>query len=300
MARVTVAAYAGDTAALVWIAEDQGFFADAGLDVEIKQFEAGKLAADALWAGEADLSTSAAFVLVSRSFAGPDAKVLATVASSETNFLVGRRDRGIERPEDLAGKTVGVTRGSAGEFFLGRFLDFNNLRADDITVVDRPPSGLVQGIADGTLDAAVTWNPNAFEMRRRLGDQAAVFPAQGGQELYFLLLADAGWLAENETSARAFLAALSRAEAFAEERPGDVRSLLIRLFGYDPGYADHALETHRFTVEMPQALIISLENQARWAIESGLAAAGRVPNYLDFLHLGALDAVRPVAVTVIR
>ncbi len=58
--KITLAAYAGETAALVYVAEDQGYFEENGLDVTIKDYESGKAAADALIEGEVDIATSAA------------------------------------------------------------------------------------------------------------------------------------------------------------------------------------------------------------------------------------------------
>lgn len=46
--QITLAAYAGDTGALVYIALEKGYFTANGLDVTVKDYEAGKLAADAL------------------------------------------------------------------------------------------------------------------------------------------------------------------------------------------------------------------------------------------------------------
>ena len=47
--RITLAAYAGDTGLLVFLAQDLGLFRNNGLEVTIKEYEAGKLAADALY-----------------------------------------------------------------------------------------------------------------------------------------------------------------------------------------------------------------------------------------------------------
>ncbi len=47
--KITLAAYAGETAALVYVAEDQGFFEKYGLEVTIKDYESGKAAAGALF-----------------------------------------------------------------------------------------------------------------------------------------------------------------------------------------------------------------------------------------------------------
>ena len=47
--RVSVAAYAGDTGLLVYLAQAQKYFSHNGLDVTISNYEAGKLAVDALF-----------------------------------------------------------------------------------------------------------------------------------------------------------------------------------------------------------------------------------------------------------
>ena len=51
--KITVAAAAYLTGALVYVAEDQGYFEENGLEVTIKDYESGKAAADALIDGEA-------------------------------------------------------------------------------------------------------------------------------------------------------------------------------------------------------------------------------------------------------
>ena len=106
VSKLILAAYAGDTGALVYVAQEQGYFADNGLDVTIKDYEAGKLAADAVLVGEADISTSADIVLVSNSFEHDDLRILGTVALAEINDLVTRKDSGINEPSDLKGKKI--------------------------------------------------------------------------------------------------------------------------------------------------------------------------------------------------
>ncbi|MBN4083052.1 ABC transporter substrate-binding protein [bacterium AH-315-B06] len=100
--KLTLGATIGST--LVWVAENQGYFADFGLDVTIKQYQAGKLAADALSVGEVDVSTSADFVIVKKSFQEKDLRIIATISKLNTMGFIGRRDRGIEKTLDLKGK----------------------------------------------------------------------------------------------------------------------------------------------------------------------------------------------------
>ena len=120
------------TGALIYVAEDQGFFEENGLDVTIKGYASGKACADALINGEADIATSAGFVFVSHSFDHTDLRVFGTVATAQVKELVARKDKGITTIGDLVGKKIGVTGKSGAEFLLGVFLAFNALSYEDV------------------------------------------------------------------------------------------------------------------------------------------------------------------------
>jgi hypothetical protein len=49
---------------------------------------------------------------------------------------------------------------------------------------------------------------------------------------------------------------------------------------------------------LDQFTLISLEDQARWAIRNRLTDAEKVPNYLDYIYPGVLKAVKPEAVKI--
>lgn len=297
---ITLGAYAGDTASLVWIAEDQGYFPANGLDVTIKEYEAGKLAADALLADEVDIATAAEFVLVSNSFDHDDLRVLGTVATATVVELVARIDRGIQHPSDLKDKSVGVTRKSAGEFFLGRFLLFNGVSLQDVEIVDLNPSEIVEAISNGEIDAALTWDPNIYEIKNRLGENGVSWPGQSGQDFYFILIGKEGWIKTHSSAVERFLKAIIQAEEFVKGNNEEARQLIEQRFDYEPAYMQYSWSKHGFVVTLPQALIIAMEDEARWRIENRLTDKTMVPNYLDFIYIDALEAVNPEAVTMIR
>ena len=292
-------AYAGDTGALAWLAHEHGLFAAHGLDVEMVPFEAGKLAVDALLAGDVDVATAAEFVVVSNSFEHPELRILATVAIANNNELVARRDR-VREPQDLVGRRIGVTRKSAGEFLLGVFLTLNGLNVSDVELVDLPPSAIVTDLLAGTIDAGFTWDPNVYRMRQELADNAVGWPGQRWQQYYFVLVTTDRWLAEHPAAARALLEAVLASEQRAGEDPEDSKARLARRFGYDAAYVDYSWPRHDFLVELPQALLLAMEEQARWRIENGLSPAGSIPNYLSTLATAPLAELRPQTVTVIR
>jgi NitT/TauT family transport system substrate-binding protein len=52
-------------------------------------------------------------------------------------------------------------------------------------------------------------------------------------------------------------------------------------------------------VTLDQSLILALEDESRWARKRGLTAKGEVLNFLDYIHLDGLKAVKPEAVRIL-
>jgi NitT/TauT family transport system substrate-binding protein len=295
---VTVAA--GKSAVLVYVAQDQGFFQENGLDVEIEDYDAGKLAADALLAGEADIATAAEAVLVSNSFDHDDVRGWAVIAGYQIQELIARKDRGIDEIADIKDKKLGVTRKSAAEFALGRFLTLNHLSFQDVEIVDLTPAEIVDAMGSGDIDAALTWEPHIYTLKQALGTTAISWPADSGQDTCFVLISKDAWLKAHPSAAERFLRALSQAETYVEDNDAEVRKFLQERFDYDPDYLQSVWPKYEYSVSLPQALLGTLEDQARWRIENGLTDDTDVPNFLDFLYLDALEATKPEAVTIIR
>lgn len=296
--KITLAAYAGDTGALVYVAEEKGFFEKNGLEVTIKDYESGKAAADALIAGEADISTSADFVFVSNSFDHADLRILGTVATEEVKELVARKDKGITTTDDLIGKKIGVTKKSGGEFALGRFLIFNGLSLRDIELVDLKPQEMVVAISNSDIDAAFTWDPNVYNIKEGLGDNAISWP--GGQDFYFVSLTKEDWIENNSAAAERFMKSLVEAEDYIQDNSEESKEFVKDRFGYGSDYMDYSWPKQEFTVILEQAMLIALEDQARWRIKNKLTEATEVPNYLDYIYLDALEKVKPEAIGIIR
>ncbi len=192
--KITFAAHSGDVGSLVYVAEEQGYFRDSGLDVTFKSYEAGKLATDALLTGKADISVGSDFVFASNSFDNPDLRIFGTISVAQDCKLIARKDHGINKPEDLKGKKIGITKKSSGEFYLGRFLTFLNLSITDVEIFDLKPSEIIEAITKGDIDAALTWEPYIYNIRKKLGENVIIWPGQSGQDFYFLLITKKDWL----------------------------------------------------------------------------------------------------------
>jgi len=297
--KVILASYQGDTGMMVYLAEELGYFQQQGLDVEFLHFEAGKLAADALIADKADIATSADSVFVSNSFAHPELRILSTIAIFKNNGLLVRKDKGINILKDLKGKKVGVTRKSTGEYNLSVLLTFNALQMNDIELVDLNPSEIVEALVEGDIDAGFTWEPNLYNAKKALNENAIIFK-NDVPEIRFLLLSKARWIEKNPGTAARFIKALRRAEIYIEQHPEKARTFVMQKFGYSEDFMVASWQDHRFVIRLSQSLLNILDNHAKWRMEQGLTDAEMMPNYLDYIYADALHEAKPDAVTFIR
>ncbi len=290
----------GEYAALILIAQDQGYFRAAGLDVAITEYPSGPAAVADLLAGKLDTAMGADFAGVRNSFAGQDLKILATMSKSEAFFMVARRDHGINTEADLKGKKIGVTRKTVGEFYVGQFLTFNKLALRDVTIVDLPQQDLVEAVKAGHIDAAVLFEPNAYRAGSLLGSNAVRWSVQSGQSIYALLYGTSKLTTQRPQVIKRYLQAAVQAEQFVKTHDAEARSIVAKRLGYDAAYIDYIWPKFNFTVSLDQELLLNMDDEARWAIENNLTTSTKPPNYLRMLYLPALEAVKPEGITIIR
>lgn len=296
--KVTLAAT--PTALLVWIADAKGFFKDEGLDITIELFQSGSFAADALVEKRVDLSTTSEAAFASRSFEHSQLRILATLSSSETARLIGRRDRGITTAQDLVGKRIGITRKSISDFLLSRYLTLNGIDQAKVELVDLPPKSIANSLIKGEIDAGLTWEPSIHQAEVGLGDQSVTLPDQEGQHFYFLLLTSAEWVERNRETAEKILQALIRAERFAIEQMQQAMTAINARFDYESGYLKRLWPQHNLHVSLPQDLLFVLDEQARWRIQRRFVQAKTTPNYISNIELRPLAAVSPVSVGIVH
>jgi len=259
--------------------------------VTIKGYDAGKLAAEALLVGEADISTTADVAFVGKSFDNPDIRILGAIDQGFLHEIVARKDKGITNPADLAGKKIGITKGTTGEFFLRIFLTFNGLSLKDVEVVGLEPSEIVDAINKGEIDAGSTWNPFVHQIKQNFGDEVVRWESQCGQPMYFILLTKEKWLNENKETAERFIRSLIQAEEFIKQNNIEARDIITQELGFESSYHNAIWKNYELSITFSQALLIAMEDQARWRINNRLTDATEIPNYLDYIYLDALEEV---------
>ena len=90
------------------------------------------------------------------------------------------------------------------------------------------------------------------------------------------------------------------AEAFMNARPQESLGLTAAWLKVDAAALEPTWKEFDFRINLLQSHLITLEDEARWAVSRGYAARGPAPNFLSQLYMDALLAVQPERVTVIR
>jgi NitT/TauT family transport system substrate-binding protein len=299
--KINIGVTSPDLSALIWVAEKKGYFIENGLDVNIEEhiFSGGIL--KGIVAGELDLGTTmevsfAMDELVDRG----DMKIVSVIAKSDRTEFIARKDHGIEKLSDLRGKKVGVTPNTNAEFFLAEFLIFNNMMLNDIEVVHLNPQELVSSITNGSIDAAITWTTNVYPIITALGNNAIIWPAQSGQSSNWVLVASQHFIAKSPEAIERFVQALVDAEQYAQTNEQELYGIILSHQKITKDYLDYAEAKQQYVIELPQRLITLIEDLTRWAIKNNLTHRTFIPNYLDYIYPGALEKIKPEAITIIR
>jgi len=285
---------------LILVAEEQGYFTNNGLDIVEKMYPSGVAGLGGLLDHEVELVTGSEFALVGQVLSGKDICTIAAINRSAIEYLVGRVDRGISNVVDLEGKTVGVPLGSRPEFALHRFLYFQGVDVSELTLVDVPVAQSVDALVSGEVDAVAAWEPYTGEAKQRLGGQVVSWSVQEDQPSYNLVMSRADWTRENQELITRFLRSLVQAEAYVAVNPEAARALMREKYSYDEGHMANVWPEHSFSVLLDQALVVAMEDQARWILSQDLAGERQMPDFMTNICEEALEAVKPEAVSLIR
>ncbi len=287
---------------LLWIAEDQHFFSQNGLNVTLRKYDTGVGSLDGMLNGEADITVGVTeFPTVGKAFRKERIRTIGSVAKLDQIYLVGRKDRGIENVSDLKGKRVGTTSRTIAHFYLGRFLQLHGMNMKDITLVDvKTPAEWVNAVVDGDIDAVATAQPYANSAKERLGANAVIWPAQSSQPIFGLIVSTDEWITNHPEPVSRFLKSLAQAEEYAIRNPAEAKAIVQKLLNMDAAYMETVWSQNQFSLTLDQSLILAMEDEARWMIRNNLTSEKAVPNFLDYIYVDGLKAIKPESVNIIR
>jgi NitT/TauT family transport system substrate-binding protein len=288
-----------DSSALIYIADDQHFFADNGLNVTLKEYDAGLYAVDDLLNDKNDVAVATEIVIVGKALQQEKICSIGSIAKYQTHYIIGRKDRGIENFSDLKGKSIGFARGTSGEFYLGRYLELRAINQSDVTLVDVKPAQYTEAIGNGSVAAIIVWEPYVGPIKDRLGTNAAIWPAQSGQLGYWNAICMDDWAAQHPEAINRFLKSIDQAVEYTIDHPVESKAIVQKRLNADDAYIGSVWNNTRFGLSFDQSLIAAMDDEGRWMINNNLTDIKKVPDYGNYIYLNGMDTVKPGSVYII-
>ena len=296
--KLTIADGSIVNSAPVYVALGKGYFKREGLDVALQSFPSGKIALDHVIQGSATLATVSDVPIMFEAMKSNRITVLATISSTSTGYAIAmKRGSHVLTPSDLKGK-IGIAKGTAGEFFLDTFLAFHRIPKNQIQRVHVDIDKMFDALNKGEVDAVSTWDPYTERFKKEM-DVIFFY----GEELYKMtwnIAALKDFTEKKPDTVRKGLRALLEAEAFISKNPEESKRITAGYLKISEDALAGSWDLQRFRVNLGMSLLLNLEDEARWAIETRITDKTKVPNFLNLIYVKGLKSLKPEAVSIVQ
>ncbi len=269
------------------VANDKGFFEDAGLNVTAAIVTGGIQAAEAIVTGSADVAAMGDAPAVQLITKGIGAKIIGRIAGAEGMHRI-ISDVNITEPGDLEGKRVGMQQSSSSHGAFLQWCDANDVNTDDVTFVYLNPSYLAEAMYSGEIDAMVGSEPWAINTENLCGDRVHELGNSSGLGSSFpiVLVGSQKALAEKEEALTRLLEALDRANKYINDDWEEAMAICASHTGLSVGDQSRGSGLQFFELGFNSTDVQSMTMTAMGLLDFGKITA--VPVIMDHVDLSYL------------
>jgi ABC-type nitrate/sulfonate/bicarbonate transport system substrate-binding protein len=248
--------------------------------------------------GEVDFGTSSDSVIAFKSLENKGFVTHAMFVQSDNDVkLITRPSAKVSSAIDLKGKRIGVTQGTASEYFLSILLALEGLTTEDVELYHFKPDELVKGFTDNKVDAFVPWEPFAFQSTQLLNDQIKIHETKGLNTLSFNLVSLA---ADNllVNKATCIIEGLTLAIDYIAAHPEESKKIVIAELQLSPELIEWVWPDYIFKLSLNQSLMMSIKSQVIWAVDTQMRVHQEIPRVEHYIDSRAMLTVNPAAVNI--
>ena len=302
--KLTVGIQVSPAMTLVMVAEDKGFFNKAGVNVEIKEFTAGKFALQAFLGGSLDIAVSGEVPVTLSTLQGNKFRVLAQVVERTINEcrVIVRKEGNLDTPEKYFSakkRKLATSFGGGPEFFTYNFMMKHNIKNNEIELISQKPEDMPAALVNGTVDAISIFDPFARIAEIQMGDNGMTFADPDiYSELYVVDVMQKS-LDERPELFKAFIKGLYDAQFFIQNNPEESKKVLIKYTKLDQQVVDDIWNNFVYKPAINKLFIEYTTAEAKWYVKKGTFPPNtKIPNFRKILYPDILESIDPKAVSI--
>jgi ABC-type nitrate/sulfonate/bicarbonate transport system substrate-binding protein len=282
----------GEVASSLFIADELGLFAANGLNVALHSYPNGLASYNAMLQGKEDISVPSEYVIVDGVLRHDKVHAISIIVKTDFVSIIGMKDHGVGNVSDLAGKRIGLMRGTIADYYLGRFLELHGVNINSVTLVNLvSPTQGVDDVLNGALDAVVITSPYTDSIRNSLNANAIEWSVQGNQLHNGILTAKDEWLYQHSDPIVRLLKGVDQADKYIIEHPHEAKAIIQTRLNLNSDEVDKIWLRNSFSLSLDQSLITAMQDEAQWIIKNGLMAEKEVPNFYSYIYEDALKSL---------
>jgi NitT/TauT family transport system substrate-binding protein len=138
------------------------------------------------------------------------------------------------------------------------------------------------------------------QIKQQLGDGGIIFYDRDIYTETFNIAARQDFVLKNPGTTQRFLRALIKAEDFVTRNPDEAQTIMSVATKIDKRLIHEVWDAFNYHVVQDHTLLLTLEDETRWAMKNKLTDQTVMPDYLSYIHLDSLRAIKPEAIKMNR
>lgn len=217
--------------ALAWVAQEKGFFKEAGFDVTIQLGAATDQNLSALTAGQAQFASIDMTGTMIQAGNGKfkDVRAFAVLHQQTLVSIVSLEGNKVTQPKDLEGKKLGAATGSVNQLLFPAYAKLAGIDPTKVTWANVAPAQLPALLASGQVDALSTFLISRGGIEKAAGGKKAVVLPYSDylSDLYGnAFITTATVAAQKPEMVKRFRDALLKAVSYTIEHPDEAAAIL--------------------------------------------------------------------------
>ncbi len=218
----------------ILVAIKKGYCKNVGLDIDVKTFTSGGVAAQAFIGGQGDWVVTGDWPamrtwLTTKNNSDPIVGLFPAAHYNDLSVVVSKAS--ITKAADFKGKTMGVWLGTTSEFFAAKYLDANGIPIKDVTFRNIKPAEMVVALDRGDIDGFTIWQPFGWRSEEVSGKKVHILSTgKGFFTEYMVTSTRESLLKDDPDAASALIKCTEQGAQYASSHPDDAAQIVSAQF----------------------------------------------------------------------